>query len=105
MAMAGDEALQAGRCEEASKIFRRILAKDPGSILAFAERAETLRAQGRVEEAEELVAAGLTIDREYLPLLVQRGHNQWTRKDWKGALETWEKVLKQHPDCVIKEIL
>jgi FkbM family methyltransferase len=100
MAMDGDKALRAGRWEEASKIFRRILAKDPESILAYAEQAETLRAQGRVEEAEELVAAGLTIDREYLPLLIQQGNDQWTRKDWKGALESWEKVLKQQPDCL-----
>jgi tetratricopeptide (TPR) repeat protein len=99
MAMSGDKALRTGRWKEASKIFRRILGKDPESILAFAEQAETLRAQGRVEEAEELVDAGLTIDRKYLALLVQRGHNQWTRKDWKGTLETWEKVLKQQPEC------
>jgi tetratricopeptide (TPR) repeat protein len=91
MAMDGDKALRAGRWEEASKIFRRILAKDPESILAFAKRAETLRAQGRVEEAEELVAAGLTIDREYLPLLVQRGHCQWTAKIGRGRLRPWRR--------------
>jgi uncharacterized protein HemY len=58
----GDKALRARKWKDASRIFRRILGKDPESILAFAEQAETLRAQGRVEEAEELVAAGLTID-------------------------------------------
>ena len=98
--MAGDDTPQTGSWKEASKIFRRILGEDPGSIPAFAGRAATLRAQGRVEESEELVAAGLTIDREYIPLLVQKGHNQSTRKDWKGTLQTWEKVLKQQPDCL-----
>jgi len=42
-----DGTLGAGR-------WRRILAEDPESILAFAERAGALRTQGRVEEARSL---------------------------------------------------
>lgn len=89
-----------GRHEDAARAFGKAVALKPGDAGLLIDQAESLgMAQGKSLQGEpaRLIERALKADPENAKALALAGSAAFDRKDYKGAIRHWERLLK-HPD-------
>jgi len=107
-----EEFLRDGQLEQAVRIFQKTLEMDPENVAMrtrlgevyvrlgkkteawqiFSAAAETLRAKGQAQQAEEILQRMLTLDPSNSYTLLLRGKNAFDSGDLPGAIQHLEKV-------------
>lgn len=72
--------------------YRKALAFDPNHVQAHFNLAETLKLQGRLDEAAALDERVLTLKADYLPVLGSLVHLRQHMCDWNGIEKLWERL-------------
>lgn len=89
----------AGRYAEAIPYYRQALAIDPKSANVSTDLATALYYSGQTEEALAQLNASLSIDPTHAQTLFNLGVvKRDGKKDAKGAVEAWERLLNAHPN-------
>jgi cytochrome c-type biogenesis protein CcmH/NrfG len=92
--------------KEAAGYFEQSLRNDPKNIGVRADYASCLYFTGDVDGALAQLNKSLTYDPTHAGTLMNIGIIKWKSKnDAKGAIESWEKVLKYHPDFPQREMV
>jgi cytochrome c-type biogenesis protein CcmH/NrfG len=90
----------------AAGYFEQSLQNDPKNIGVRADYASCLYFTGDVDRALAQLNKSLTYDPTHAGTLMNIGIIKWKGKnDVNGAVESWEKVLKYHPDFPQKEMV
>lgn len=87
-----------GRYVEAASAWEEFRAVAPGEPLGYLEGSAALRASGRMREAEDLVATGLTMFPHSAELLCEHARFAFERRDFDAALARWRAAISRFPD-------
>src|SRR6185437_6976398 len=70
----------------------------PDQPAGFVGGAAALREQGRLDEAEALLAEAVTRFPDEQSAAVEHGWSANRRRDWPEAVQRWEAVRRRYPD-------
>jgi tetratricopeptide (TPR) repeat protein len=87
-----------GNWAEAEALWRRFIAVDPKTWWGHANLAVTLREQGRVEDAEEVLRGAREALPDEPPLIAEHARLAEARQDWDASLERWIQMRERFPD-------
>jgi tetratricopeptide (TPR) repeat protein len=94
-----DRLYDAGRYSDAVPIYRQALAAEPRNANVSTDLATALYYIGRTDDALEQLNASLAIDPDHAQTLFNLGVvRRDGKKDTKGAVEAWQRLLDAHPD-------
>jgi cytochrome c-type biogenesis protein CcmH/NrfG len=94
----GNRFYDAGRYGEAIPYYRQALAAEPRNANVSTDLATALYYSGRIDEALQQLNASLAMDATHAQTLFNLGIvRRDGKKDAKGAVEAWERLLKAHP--------
>jgi tetratricopeptide (TPR) repeat protein len=89
----------AGRYADAVPHYRQALAAEPRNANVSTDLATALYYTGRTDDALEQLNASLAIDPTHAQTLFNLGLvRRDGKKDTKGAIEAWQRLLVAHPD-------
>ena len=88
---------QAARKREALQIAERLQEDSPGQPLAVAVVADSMRQNGQVEAAGELVASNLDVADPHPALLVLLARVRSAQRNWSKARELWQIAVDRWP--------
>jgi tetratricopeptide (TPR) repeat protein len=89
----------AGRYADAVPYYRQALAVEPRSANVSTDLATALYYLGRTDDALEQLDASLSIDPTHAQTLFNLGIvRREGKKDAKGAVEAWQRLLDAHPE-------
>lgn len=92
--------------KEAGSYFEQSLQYDPKDIAVRADYASCLYFTGDIDGALAQLNKSLTYDPKHAGTLMNIGIIKWKGKnDVSGAIDSWQKVLKYHPDFPQKEMV
>ena len=104
-ALAGTEALAAGRLDEAERRFAKSLELEPGNLKAFVGEAQSALKRGKTELAKERITRVLTIDPHHLNATLALAEVASAEGDSKKAVELVESILAREPKVESRELL
>ncbi|RMH45006.1 MAG: tetratricopeptide repeat protein, partial [Deltaproteobacteria bacterium] len=96
-ALAGDEALRAGRVDEAVGRYTKALELDPDNVTAVIGEGKAALAQGRYEVARERLKAALSARPDNIDAMVAYAEASLALRDWDAAFDSIESALKRNP--------
>jgi cytochrome c-type biogenesis protein CcmH/NrfG len=89
----------AGRYADAVPYYRQALAAEPRNADVSTDLATALYYSGRTDDALEQLNASLSVDPTHAQTLFNLGIvRRDGKKDSKGAIEAWQRLLDAHPD-------
>jgi cytochrome c-type biogenesis protein CcmH/NrfG len=89
----------AGRYSDAVPVYRQALAADPRNANVSTDLATALYYSGRTDDALEQLNASLAIDPTHAQTLFNLGIvRRDGKRDAKGAVDAWQRLLDAHPD-------
>jgi cytochrome c-type biogenesis protein CcmH/NrfG len=89
----------AGRYSDAVPVYRQALAAEPRNADVSTDLATALYYSGRTDDAVEQLNASLAIDPTHAQTLFNLGIvRRDGKKDAKGAVDAWQRLLDAHPD-------
>lgn len=83
---------ESGDFGQAEMYYRKALALEPNHVQAHFNLAETLKVQGRLDEAAALDERILTFKADYFPVLGSLVHVRQHTCDWDGIEKLWERL-------------
>ncbi len=93
----GSAYMNAGKISDAEKEFEFMLKEHPKNISAYTNLGFIKLSQNKVAEAEQLYNKALALDPDYEPLLLNFAGLKAYKKDYKGAVEVLNQILKKNP--------
>lgn len=88
-------ALEAGRLEEAERLYNAVLHKQPGNTEALAGLADVAHQKNDSARASELYEQVLDKNPSYLPALMANADQKWASGDRASALKLYRRILDQ----------
>jgi tetratricopeptide (TPR) repeat protein len=96
----GSAYMNSGKIAEAEKEFEFMIKEHPKNISAYTNLGFIKISQNKVAEAEQLYNKGMQLSPDYEPLLLNLAGLKAFKKDFKGAVEVLEQILKKNPGNV-----
>lgn len=90
-----------GKMELANSLLREVIENTPERNSAYQLLARVLASQGKLEEIEELYQSGLKAAPKNSGLRLMLAEFYQARKNYKGAVDTYELLLKDNPDALL----
>ena len=87
-----------GKDDQAEPVLMRVIADEPRFMAAYCDLAELRMRQRRIEEAYNVLSAGLKVVPDEPILLNNRGMCQVLLKDYEGALANFTRAAAVRPD-------
>jgi tetratricopeptide (TPR) repeat protein len=94
----GSAYMNSGRVQEAEKEIEFIIREHPKNVSAYTNLGYIKLSLNKIDEAEQLYNKGLQLDPDYEPLLLNVAGLKAYRKDYKGAIEVVNRILKKNPN-------
>ena len=89
---------QAGRLEQAEKLCRQVLQKNPGHVDALRMLGLIAAAAGDLEDAEHLLRQALENAPDHVPAMFELGRVLKELDHHEQAIEVYREIVKLHPD-------
>jgi tetratricopeptide (TPR) repeat protein len=96
----GSVFMSTGKVQEAKSEFEFILKENPKSISGYTNLGYIELAQNNVKRAEELYMKGMSLNPDYEPLLLNLAGLKVYKRDYAGAIEIINGILKKNPSNV-----
>jgi len=93
----GSAYMNTGNIVEAVKTFEYMIKEHPKNISAYTNLGFIKLSQNNALEAEQLYNKALKLDADYEPLLLNLAGLKAYKKDYKGAIEIINQILKKNP--------
>ncbi|MBK7667019.1 MAG: tetratricopeptide repeat protein [Sphingobacteriaceae bacterium] len=93
----GSAYMNTGKIKAAVKTFEFMIKEHPKNISAYTNLGFIKISQSNVVEAEQLYNKALKLDPDYEPLLLNLAGLKAYKKDYKGAIEIVNQILKKNP--------
>jgi Tfp pilus assembly protein PilF len=94
----GSAYMSSGRAADAEKEIEFIIKEHPKNVSAYTNLGYIKLSLNKIDEAEELYNKGLKLDPDYEPLLLNVVGLKAYKKDYKGAMEVVNHILRKNPN-------
>jgi len=86
-----------GRAADAVKEMEFIIKEYPKNVSAYTNLGYIKLSMNKMQEAEDLYNKAIQLDPDYEPLLLNIAGLKAYKKDFKGAIEVVNRILKKNP--------
>jgi tetratricopeptide (TPR) repeat protein len=87
----------AGKSGEAAAYYRLVLEEDPAHFRSWNNLGLALKAEGRLQEAEEAIRESIAINPSYAPARGNLGNLRAQRGEWEEAIREFREALRLDP--------